>query len=97
MEQFMTWEMLSDYPMFVLAVFSIVAVTKNAWGIKKLPTRLWSIMVSFLLLGVVSLRNNTFEAWDIVMYFINSILISLNANGLADINKVGDKGGNKEE
>lgn len=91
MEQFMTWEMLGDYAMFVLAVFSIVAVTKNAWIIKKVPTRAWSIMVSFLLLVIVNLRAGTFGAWDVVMYFINAILISLNANGLADINKAGEK------
>lgn len=90
MEQFMTWEMLGDYAMFVLAVFSIVAVTKNAWIIKKVPTRAWSIMVSFLLLVIVNLRAGTFGTWDIVMYFINAILISLNANGLADINSKGD-------
>ena len=29
--------------------------------------------------------------WDIVLYGVNSILISLTANGLADVNKVGVK------
>lgn len=91
MEQFMTWEMLGDYAMFVLAVFSIVAVTKNAWIIKKVPTRAWSIMVSFLLLVIVDLHAGTFQMWNTVLHFINGILISLNANGLADINKVGEK------
>lgn len=87
----MTWEMLGDYAMFVLAVFSIVAVTKNAWIIKKVPTRAWSIMVSFLLLVIVDLHAGTFRMWNTVLHFINGILISLNANGLADINKVGEK------
>ena len=89
MEQFLTWEMLKDFPTFVSIVFTIVAVTKNFWIIKKIPTRLWSIIVSFVLLALVNLQANTFTYWDIVLYVINSISISLTANGLADINNKG--------
>ena len=98
MEQFLTWEMLRDFPTFVSIVFTIVAVTKNFWIIKKIPTRLWSIIVSFVLLALVNLQANTFTYWDIVLYFINSISISLTANGLADVNskKAGVDNGNKE-
>ena len=91
MEQFLTWGMLGDYGIFVFVVFSIVAVTKNFWLIKKLPTRLWSIIVSFVLLLLVNMQAGTFVMWDIVLYGVNSILISLTANGLADVNKVGVK------
>ena len=91
MEQFLTWEMLGDFETFVFAVFSIVAVSKNFWVIKKIPTRLWSIIVSFVLLLLVNLQAGTFMAWNIALYAVNSILISLTANGLADINKVGAK------
>lgn len=89
MEQFLTWQMLKDFPTFVSIVFTIVAVTKNFWIIKKIPTRLWSIIVSFILLALVNLQANTFTYWDIVLYVINSISISLTANGLADINNKG--------
>lgn len=89
MEQFLTWEMLKDFPTFVSIVFTIVAVTKNFWIIKKIPTRLWSIIVSFVLLALVNLQANTFTYWDIVLYVINSISISLTANGLSDINNKG--------
>lgn len=91
MEQFLTWDMLSDFTTFTFVLFSIVAVTKNFWIIKKIPTRLWSIIVSFVLLGLVNLQANTFTYWDIALNAINSIVISLTANGLADINKVGGK------
>ena len=91
MEQFLTWGMLGDYGIFVFVVFSIVAVTKNFWLIKKLTTRLWSIIVSFVLLLLVNMQAGTFVMWDIVLYGVNSILISLTANGLADVNKVGVK------
>ena len=97
MEQFLTWEMFGDYATFTCVVFSIVAVTKNFWLIKKMPTRLWSIIVSFILLLLINLQAETFVAWDIVLYAVNSILISLTANGLADINKAGvAKNGNQE-
>ena len=91
MEQFLTWGMLGDYGIFVFVVFSIVAVTKNFWLIKKYQTRLWSIIVSFVLLLLVNMQAGTFVMWDIVLYGVNSILISLTANGLADVNKVGVK------
>ena len=91
MEQFLTWDMLSDFTTFTFVLFSIVAVTKNFWIIKKIPTRLWSIIVSFIMLLIVKLQANTFELWDIALNTINSIVISLTANGLADINKVGVK------
>lgn len=98
MEQFLTWESISDYVTFVGIVFSIVAFTKKAWLINKIPTRLWSFIVSFLLLLIVNIHENTFNYFDIVIYGINAILISSSANGIADANKGGVKDvGNSEE
>ena len=93
MEQFLTWEMISDYVTFVGIVFSIVAFTKNAWLISKIPTRLWSFIISFLLLILVNIHSSTFECFDLVVYGINAILISSSANGIADAN---NKGGVKD-
>ena len=89
MEQFLTWDILKDYVTFVGIVFSIVAFTKSAWLINKMPTRLWSFIVSFSLLVLVNLHESTFEWFDIVIYGINAILISSSANGIADANKGG--------
>ena len=86
MEQFLTWEMLSDYVTFVGIVFSIVAFTKNAIGIKLIPTRLWSFIVSFFLLTLVNLHSATFEWFDLIIYGINAIMISASANGISDAN-----------
>lgn len=98
MEQFLTWDILKDYVTFVGVVFSIVAFTKNAWLIKKIPTRLWSFLVAFALLILTNLHSNTFEFFDIVIYGINAILISSSANGIADANKGSDKNaGNTKE
>ena len=86
MEQFLTWDVLKDYVTFVGIVLTVVAFTKNAWLIKMIPTRLWSFIVSFLLLLIVNLRAGTFLYWDIVLYIINAIMISASANGIADAN-----------
>ena len=98
MEQFLTWEMLQEYPTFVFAVFTIVAGTKNFWIIKKIPTRLWSTIISFVLLAIVNFQAGTFTYIDVVLYILNSALISLTANAMADANakkKVGVKDENK--
>lgn len=86
MEQFLTWEMISDYVTFVGIVFSIVAFTKNAWVINKIPTRLWSFVVAVLLLIVTNIHSNSFEWFDLIIYAINAIIISSSANGIADAN-----------
>ena len=86
MEQFLTWDVLKDYATFIGIVFSIVAFTKNIPLISSIPTRLWSFLVSFLLLVIVNLHDTTFVAFDLVIYFINAILISASANGIADVN-----------
>ena len=86
MEQFLTWEALSDFTTFVGIVLTIVAFTKNAIGIKLIPTRLWSFIVSLLLLIAVNVYNGTFQVFNLIMYSINAIMISASANGIADAN-----------
>lgn len=86
MEQFLTWDVLKDYVSFVGIVFSIVAFTKQAPLINKMPTRLWSFIVTMALLIAVNVHENNFVYWDLVLYAINAILISSSANGIADAN-----------
>lgn len=87
MEQFLTWEMIKDFPTFVAIVFSVVAFTKEIPLIKSIPTRLWSFIVSLLLLALVNIHANTFEWFDVFIYAINGIMISASANGIADANQ----------
>lgn len=87
MEEFLTWDILKDYVSFVGIVFSIVAFTKNLPFIVAIPTRLWSFIISFLLLVIVNIHSLTFNWFDLILYGINAILISASANGIADANK----------
>jgi hypothetical protein len=81
---FVSWDMLSNYVSFVIIVFSIVQIIKELPKIKNVPTRLVSIIVAFTLQILMNIQASTFKGFDIVLYLISSILISLTANGLAD-------------
>lgn len=84
MEQFITWEILATYTSFITIVFMVVEFTKELPLIKKIPTKYWSFIISFILLTVVNLVGNTFNLVDLVLYALSSISISLGANGLSD-------------
>jgi hypothetical protein len=86
MEQFLTWEMLGDYVTFVGVILTVVAFTKEMPIIKLIPTRLWSFIVSFVLLSLVNLYNGTFEWIHLAIYAINAIMMSASANGISDAN-----------
>lgn len=86
MDNFLTWDILKDYITFVGIVFSIVAFTKNLPLIKLIPTKIWSVIVSFSLLLSINLHDGTFAMWDLLLYFINALMISYGANGIADTN-----------
>lgn len=81
---FITWDMLANYSMFVGVVFMIVQVIKELPRIKNIPTRLISIGVSFILQILVNIQNGNFKLFNIILYLISAIIISLTANGLAD-------------
>ena len=85
--QFLQWGMLLEYATFIFIVFTVVEFTKEIKGIKLIPTKYWSALIAVTLMLIVNLHNGTFEYWDIVLYVLNGVLISLNANGLASFNE----------
>lgn len=90
MEQFITWEILATYTSFITIVFMVVEFTKELPLIKKIPTKYWSFIISFILLTIVNLVSNTFKPVDLIIYALSAISISLGANGLSNFS-------NKEE
>lgn len=94
MDSFITWEALVSYSTFVGVVFTAVEATKKFPYIKEMPTRGWSFLISFVLLCIVNVAVGTFEKWDILLYAISSLYISLSANGLSNL---GDKKTSKDE
>lgn len=87
MEGFITWEMLRDYSLLLGIVFMIVEFTKELPIVKNIKTKYFSAMVSFGLLLLSNIEGLTFRFWDIVLYALSAIAISLAANGLANFNK----------
>ena len=87
MENFLTWEVLETYASFVSIVYMVVEFTKEIKFIKKIPTRIWSFLVAFLLLIILNLVIKNFKLVDLVLYALTAISISLGSNGLSDFNK----------
>lgn len=84
LNQFATWGMLANYGMFVGIVFMIVQVIKELPKLINIPTRLISIAVAFILQILINIQSGNFKMFDIVLYLISAIIISLTANGVAD-------------
>ena len=81
MNEFLTWEMLLDYAILVIVVIAIVQFTKEIKFIKSLPTKYWSLIISFILIISANLYMGLFEWSHMMIYFINAILVSLTTNG----------------
>ncbi len=87
MNEFVTWEMLVNYSTLVTIVFMVVEFTKNLRIFNILPTKYYSAIISIILIVLTHLQAGTFELWDIVLYVLSGIVISLSANGLSDFNR----------
>ena len=87
MDGFITWEILREYVSFVAIVFMVVEFTKELPMIRKIPTKYFSAIVAFLMILIVNVQGLEFKAWDIVLYVLSAISISLGSNGLYQFNK----------
>lgn len=87
MENFLTWDVLTTYASFVSIVFMVVEFTKELKFIKKIPTKYWSFIISFILLTITNVVMRSFKLIDVFLYLLTSISISLGSNGLSNFNK----------
>jgi len=87
MNDYITWELLASYATFVTIVFMVVEFTKGLPYIKTLETKYYSALIAFILILLVQFQGGTFIPFDIVLYILTSISVSLGANGLANFNK----------
>lgn len=87
MNDFMTWEILTQYATFVTVVFMVVEFTKELPYIKLMPTKYYSALVAFFLIMVVQFRMETFVPIDVVLYALSAISVSLGSNGLSNFTK----------
>lgn len=87
MNDYITWELLGSYATFVTIVFMVVEFTKGLPFIKELETKYYSAFVAFILILLVQFQGGTFVPFDILLYALTAISVSLGANGLANFNK----------
>lgn len=87
MDTFLTWKVLLTFSGLVGAVYMVVEFTKEIKFIKKIPTKYWSFFIAAFLIMMTNVVTGTFNYKDIVLYFLNAIVISLSSNGLNDFNK----------
>lgn len=87
MDNFLTWEVLLTFSGLVGAVYMVVEFTKEIKFINKIPTKYWSFFIALFLLIITNIVTGAFGYKDLVLYFLNAIVISLSSNGLNDFNK----------
>ena len=81
-EQFFTWGDLITYGGAVMAVLIITEFTKDLPGIRRISTRLWAYLVALVLLvAAVVFTADHVQAEDILLCFVNGILVAMAAVG----------------
>lgn len=86
MDSFLTIQDLLKYTTFISVVFTITEFIKNIKFIKKIPTKYFSFFISLVLLITFKINTHSFTIQNILLDIINSIFISLGANGIYNFN-----------
>jgi len=82
MDRFFTWTDLVTYGGAVMAVLIITEFTKDLPGIRRIPTRLWAYLVALvLLLPAIIFTADALQAEDIMLCFINAVIVAMAAVG----------------
>jgi len=84
-DTFITKEMLKDYAIIVAIVFALVQFTKEIGWLAKVPTRLYSAVVSLLVVSYAFAMSGEFSAVNIPLYIFTSIFVSATTNGVYDL------------
>lgn len=79
---FFDWSMLGTMSGAVLAVAVFTQLTKSIPGIAKIPTQIWSYLLSAVVLVLALVfGENEVTANGVVLALINAAVVSLAANG----------------
>jgi hypothetical protein len=68
-------------------IFMITEYLKDLKFINIIPTKYLSSLIALILLITVSFQSGNFTLWNIPLFLLNAIMISLTANGLSNFNK----------
>ena len=84
MNEYFTWELLASYTGAILAVTLITQFIKNLGFIAKIPTRVTSYVVALIIMILALVFTGNFTWGGAVLTIINSVVVSLAANGTRD-------------
>ena len=79
--EFFDWNTLATYSGALAAVIAITQFTKNLQFVKKIPTQIWSYLISIVVLVPAYYFTNQLDASSISIIPFNSVVISMAANG----------------
>lgn len=79
--EFVTWELLGTYAGAMAMVGVITQLTKNAKCISKIPTQLWSYILTVAVMLCTNLFLGQLTLSNAVLTLFNAVLVSLGANG----------------
>ena len=84
MSGYFTWQTLITYSGATLATTLITQFLKEIGFLKKLPARLLSYLTALTVMLAATVALQGFMWSDIVMAFINAVVVALAANGAFD-------------
>ena len=95
--EFFTWDLLGTMAGAMFAVALLTEITKSIPGIKKIPTQIWSYILSVAVLIVSHAALGTLTLQAAGLALINAAMVSLAANGgYAALERI-KEGANKPE
>ena len=81
MSEFVTWEVLGSYAGALAMVMLLTQFTKGLGPIEKLPTQIWSYILSLAVLYPALFFTGQLTASMAVLTLFNGLMVSLAANG----------------
>ncbi len=79
--EFVEWSMLATYAGALAMVLIVTQFTKGFRLIKKLPTQLWSYIVSLIVLYPAYFFTRQLNISNAVLIVFNGVIVALAANG----------------
>lgn len=79
--EFFDWSMLGTYAGAVMAVGVLTQLTKGIKVLAKIPTQIWSYVLSLIVLILAQVFGTGISAENAVLAVFNAAIVSLAANG----------------
>ncbi len=84
MQDFFTWGMLATYAGAMLATTLLTQFLKELRFLQRIPTRLLSYALAFIVLLLAAVFTKTFSAGNAVLSLFNAAVVALASNGAFD-------------